>query len=221
MSIQTVIRITTKFNEVIELLQIEEEFRIDTRELAPKIGLEHESLIKNLETYQEELRQFGDIRFQIGKPQKGSTGGRPVKYGMLNRLQVLFAITLSRNTEQVVRWKMAIIDALDQLEQMVSGKQQLIPAVSDKKLIAPPAKHQKTVTDLLSPGEQILRCLKKHEYKFPDGMTKRDFERYLKSLTPDVIRSQIVILTGRGELIREQTKTGRTWRYSRNKVPLF
>lgn len=110
-------------NRVIDLLQVGEEYRIDSRKVAEGIDIEHETLVKTLRTYQDKLEYWGVIRFEIGKPPKGSAGGRPETYAMLNRNQVLFTITLSRNTEQVVDWKMALIDALDQLEKHLAAHQ--------------------------------------------------------------------------------------------------
>lgn len=117
MTIQTLVRIETYNNKVIELMQIDREYRIDSRQVAPGLNLQHESFMKTLSAYQAELEHFGVFRLEIGKPPKGSQGGRPETYALLNRNQVLFVITLSKNTKPVIQWKMAIIDALDQLEK--------------------------------------------------------------------------------------------------------
>lgn len=120
MSIQTLIRIESINNEVFDFLQVGEDYLIDSRAVAPKLGIEHESFMKTLQTYQEKLEHFGQIRFEIGAVKtEESRGTKYQNYVMLNRNQVLFAITLSRNTEQVIAWKMALIDALDQLEKLL------------------------------------------------------------------------------------------------------
>lgn len=118
MSIQTLIRIETTNNEVFDFLQLGEEYRIDSRDVAPKLGLEHKHFMETLRTYQEKLEHFGSLPFQTAV-KKREVGATHQTYVMLNRNQVLFAITLSRNTEQVVEWKMALIDALDQLEKLL------------------------------------------------------------------------------------------------------
>lgn len=119
MTIQTVMKIETRSNQVIELMEVDREFRIDSRNVAPNIGIEHESFLKTLKTYQEQLEYFGKVRFEIG----ASASGQQQNYVTLNRNQALFAITLSRNTEQVIAWKMALIDALDQLDKHVKANQ--------------------------------------------------------------------------------------------------
>lgn len=120
MSIQTLVRVEAT-GEVFDFLQVGEEYRIDSRAVAPGLGIEHKHFLETLRTYQTELEHFGVMPFETAKPPKGSSGGRPETYVMLNRNQVLFAITLSRNTEQVVMWKMALIDALSQLEQQLQA----------------------------------------------------------------------------------------------------
>lgn len=136
MTIQAIARIETSFDHTIELLQVGKEFCIDSRQVAPNIGIEHESFLKTLETYQTELEHFGFFRFQIGKTTTDEKGrGRPSKYVMLNRNQVLFAITLSRNTPEVVKWKMALIDALDQLDHTQRPKRRIAsPLIAPKEI---------------------------------------------------------------------------------------
>lgn len=133
MSIQTIVKIETKNNQVIELLQIGQEYCIDSRNVAPGLGIEHKSFIETLRTYQEQLEYFGSLPFETAV-RKREIGATQQTYAMLNRNQVLFAITLSRNTDQVIGWKMALIDALDQLDQQVKAKQ---PKARQKQVAAP------------------------------------------------------------------------------------
>lgn len=119
MTIQSLIRIESNNNQVIELMQIENNYCVDSRKVAEGIGVQHPNFIETLRTYQEKLERWGKVPFETGP----SASGQQQIYAMLNRNQALFAITLSRNTEQVVEWKMALIDALDQLDKHVKGKQ--------------------------------------------------------------------------------------------------
>lgn len=90
---------------------IDDEHRMDSRLIAEKLGLEHESFIKTTRTYHAELQELGVVRFEIGKPPQGSLGGRPVNYAMLNEDQCIFIATLSRNTKEVVTFKLALTKA--------------------------------------------------------------------------------------------------------------
>ncbi len=75
------------------------------------MDIEHASLIRTISTYQAELEELGVFRFQIGKPPKGSRGGRPETYALLNEDQAIFLATLSRNTRQVVDFKLTLTKA--------------------------------------------------------------------------------------------------------------
>lgn len=102
--------------------------RIDSRIIATALGIQHESLIKTLETYQAELAAFGVFRFEIGKPSKGTKGGRPEKFAMLNEDQFIFAITLSRNTPQAVAAKQAIVKAFAAARRLISAQTEYLDA---------------------------------------------------------------------------------------------
>jgi phage regulator Rha-like protein len=131
MGIQNVIRISTHNNKVIELLQVGEEYRIDSRILAPGLNIEHHNFMQTIRIYQPRFEHFGILLFETEEI-KGR--GQPEKFVLLNRNHILFAITLSRNTEEVLDWKESIINALDQLEKQVRN---LIAIPQQKQLQAP------------------------------------------------------------------------------------
>jgi phage regulator Rha-like protein len=198
MAIQDLVRVETRFHQVIELLQVDSEFRIDSRQVAPGIGIEHESFLKTLETYRTELEHWGFFRFQIGKTTADEQGrGRPSKYVMLNRNQVLFAITLSRNTPQVVRWKMALIDALDQLDNARQTKETRAIRVTRRRLLLPAEKDQYIfhVVDLLG------------------AANGRDVQRYCRWYAGREARQRMTELAEQGELVA--CIQGKTTRYCR------
>ena len=95
--------------------------RIDSRLVAKSLDIEHESFLKTLSTYQAELEELGVFRFEIGKPPRGSSGGRPGKYAMLNEDQAIFAATLSRNTKQVVAFKLQLTKAFSEARAKVAS----------------------------------------------------------------------------------------------------
>jgi phage regulator Rha-like protein len=182
LSIQTLIRIETADNEVFDFLQVGEGYRIDSRDVAPGIGIEHKHFIETLRTYQAQLEHFGVVPFETAKPPKGSAGGRPETYVMLNRNQVLFAITLSRNTEQVVMWKMALIDALDQLE-----KQLVRPAT---RYLAAPSKFQ-----MSEATRETLAVLQES----PDPLCPKEIAARLQKPN-GTIRKRLFVMKLRGEV---------------------
>jgi phage regulator Rha-like protein len=115
-----------KENVIIQLLQMEKEILVDSRIVAKGIDIQHESFMKTIYTYQTELEEFGKLRFEVGP--SGKTN-QPQKYVLLNRNQAGVAITFSRNTKEIVRFKVDLFKAIDTMEkQLVETKQQLIDA---------------------------------------------------------------------------------------------
>jgi phage regulator Rha-like protein len=119
-------------NIAIQLLQMDGKVLVDSRILAKGIDVEHESFMKTIYTYQSELERFGVIRFEIGKPPKGSVGGRPEKYAILNRNQAGVTTSLSRNTPQVVCFKVDLFEAIDKLERELALSQQEVEELTSK-----------------------------------------------------------------------------------------
>lgn len=97
------------------VVHMDGEPRIDSRLVAMSLGIEHESFMKTLNTYEQELQEVGLLRFEIGAvKQKGARGTKYVKYVMLNEDQAIFATTLSRNTRQVVEFKLKLTKAFSE-----------------------------------------------------------------------------------------------------------
>ena len=95
--------------------------RIDSRLVAKSLGVEHESLIRMVNMYRSELEELGILRFQIGEI-KGR--GQPEKYSLLNEDQAIFVATLSRNTAQVVKFKLKLTKAFSQARKQLQDKGQ-------------------------------------------------------------------------------------------------
>jgi phage regulator Rha-like protein len=96
---------------IIELRHVKGEARVDSRILAGEMGNQHESVIKLVDDYQADFEEFGVVRFQIGKPPKGSRGGRPERFAMLNEDQAYLLLTFSRNTAKARRLKVNLVKA--------------------------------------------------------------------------------------------------------------
>lgn len=93
------------------IVQFNGENRIDSRLVAQSLGIAHINFRETLDAYRTELEELGVSRFQTEKP---IGGGRPEKYYLLNEDQAIFASTLSRNTRQVVAFKLALTKAFAQ-----------------------------------------------------------------------------------------------------------
>ena len=95
---------------------------VDSRLIVERLGIEHESFLRTLDTYQTQIEEaFGVIRFEIGKPPSGSKGGRPQKYALLTEDQATFLMTLSRNTPEVVQCKIELVVAFSKAKEFLQG----------------------------------------------------------------------------------------------------
>jgi phage regulator Rha-like protein len=101
---------------------VDDEMCIDSRLIAVKLGIEHEVFMRTVRKYQPQMESLGVIRFKSGKPIKGSRGGRPEQYAMLNEDQCVFAATLSRNSSQVVEFKLALTVAFRDARTLSTGQ---------------------------------------------------------------------------------------------------
>jgi hypothetical protein len=88
--------------------QINGEDRIDSRLVAQNLDIEHRAFIQTLRKYEDKLQELGILTFEMAKL---SSVGHPETYVMLNENQAIFAMTLSRNTEQVVELKLKLTQA--------------------------------------------------------------------------------------------------------------
>ncbi|MCT4401325.1 hypothetical protein EFO33_12300, partial [Lactococcus cremoris] len=67
----------------------------------------------------QDLEELGILSFEMTKPIKGSTGGRPTKIYQLNRNQAMLLITWLDNTEPVRAFKLALVKRFDELDKTI------------------------------------------------------------------------------------------------------
>ena len=87
------------------------EARADSRQIAEVLGNAHKNVISLLDDYNVEFSSLGVLAFETEKPPTASLGGRPQKYALLNEDQCYFLLTLVRNSDQVVKLKVALVQA--------------------------------------------------------------------------------------------------------------
>lgn len=76
--------------------------------IADEINLEHRSIFRMVKKYENDLKEFGVLRFEITKPKIGSKGGRPYEFAKLNEPQTSLLIMYLKNTEKVRFFKKSI-----------------------------------------------------------------------------------------------------------------
>ena len=93
-----------------------------TTSLAIADGTEntHESVIKLVRKYVEQLTSFGEVGFQIRLNPQGS----PTEFAYLNEPQSTLLITFLRNSDVVVRFKVALVKAFYEMRDRLRGAAQ-------------------------------------------------------------------------------------------------
>lgn len=94
-----------------------ETVRVCSKEIAEAIGIKHKNLIQTIRRYKDKIEmQFGVLLFETEKPTRDSEGGRPETNYYLTREQCEALTTLSRNTDQVVDFKLWIVKKFNELK---------------------------------------------------------------------------------------------------------
>ncbi len=105
----------------LDVITIDNELRVDSRLIAEHLGIKHNNFVETLNKYQSELNELGSLPFQT-ETRKRQIGGVKVKYALLNEDQAIFAMTLSRNTDQVIRLKLKLTIAFRDARQALQSK---------------------------------------------------------------------------------------------------
>jgi phage regulator Rha-like protein len=102
--------------------------RADSRELAKRLGTQHQNLYELVKDHQADFEEFGKVRFETGAS-PGSTTGQMVKFAMLNEDQSLLALTYSRNTAKVRALKVKLVKAFGHARRALEVRQtEYLPA---------------------------------------------------------------------------------------------
>lgn len=96
---------TTPMTDVPVIRCGSEEPRVDSRELAKRLGTQHQNTYELLKDYKADFEQLGKVRFETG----ASASGQTEKYAMLNEDQSYLLLTYSRNTAKVRGLKIKLV----------------------------------------------------------------------------------------------------------------
>ena len=83
---------------------------------------QHESIARIINSYLKEIETFGEIRLTDLKS-GNSKGGRPVKIYLLNEPQATFLMTLLRNNDVTVAFKLELVKEFFTMRQFLREKQ--------------------------------------------------------------------------------------------------
>ncbi len=105
---------------LIELIESEAGALISSRIISENVGVEHRATTSLIRKHRKKLETLGSVTFEMSA--KSVTGQE--RHALLNEDQAIFVLTLSRNTKQVVEFKLALTKAFSKLRR----KQALIDA---------------------------------------------------------------------------------------------
>lgn len=98
-------------SQVVELQTVKSEARVDSRVLALRLKNRNKNVIDLIETHKHRFEKFGVLPFQTDKSQKGTKGGRPEKYALLNEDQSYLLLAFSKNTDHVADLKVELVQS--------------------------------------------------------------------------------------------------------------
>ena len=111
----------------LQIIELNGELVVDSRLIAKRLDIEHESLMRTLKKYESKIEQrFGVIRFEIGEI---AGRGRPEKFALLTENQATTLMTFSKNTDAVVECKLDLVEAFSNAKQIVKT---VIPEQQEK-----------------------------------------------------------------------------------------
>jgi hypothetical protein len=124
-------RIGVDANADLEMVEVSGERRVDSRIIARGIKVQHDNLMQTVRKCQTGLEKYGVILFETGKPPKGSRGGRPEQYALLNKEQFGYLMMFVRVTDRVRAYREDVYDKFLEYERLTSKPPCPIHMVTD------------------------------------------------------------------------------------------
>lgn len=123
-------------SSLIQVQKIGDQLVVDSRLIAAQLGIEHDTLFKTIEKYSDRLSSKNQVRFQVEFRERPQGGKSKVRYAFLDERQATLLMTMSRNTEQVLNCKDALVDAFIEAKQIIPQQQSEIESLNKKLEIA-------------------------------------------------------------------------------------
>ena len=99
---------------------------VDSRLVAQELGIEHPTLLKTIDKYSTRLEAKSPLRFEVDVVKRPQGGGSHTRYAWLDERQATLLMTYSRNIEQVLNCKDALVDAFIEARQIIPAQSQEI-----------------------------------------------------------------------------------------------
>lgn len=85
--------------------------RVDSRELAQRLGVKHKNTIELLDKHKADFLELGHLPFQTEVGYRAQGGGKAERFALLNEDQAYLLLTYSRNTAKVRGLKVKLVQA--------------------------------------------------------------------------------------------------------------
>lgn len=97
----------------------------DSKIIAIGTKTSHETIQKRIKKYKSEFEQLGNFRISNPKKNSDETRGRKENIYLLNEPQATFLITLLKNTDTVIKFKLELVKEFYRMRKIVIEKQSL------------------------------------------------------------------------------------------------
>lgn len=147
----------------------------------------HQAIMKMVRTYVGQLQEFGEIGFEI----RLNPHGKPTELAFLNEPQATLLITFLRNSEIVVKFKVALVKAFYELRDSARISS---PSSMPRPVMSTVPGH---AADLVVAADRTFRALKRSALAM--GMEEAAANRYAREGASRVTGSDVVSLLGISE----------------------
>ena len=106
----------------ISLNLIANEYRVDSRLLAPELNHRHRTILESLDKYKSQFESLGLLPIQTESRPQGQHGGSDVRYFLLNEDQCYFLLTLMRNNSHIVKAKLNLVKAFSDARKQLAER---------------------------------------------------------------------------------------------------
>ena len=115
--------------DILAVIEQDGELVVDSRLIAERLGIQHRGLIQTIEKHLTRIQAKNQVRFEMETVKLPQGGTKQRKFAYLDERQATLLMTMSRNTEQVLDCKEALVDAFEKAKSIIKT---VIPAQNDR-----------------------------------------------------------------------------------------
>lgn len=97
--------------------------------IAEGSGVEHRAVLQLIGKRTAEIERFGSIAFEMRSQDRG---GHPVRVALLNERQATLLMSFQSNTDQVVTFKVALVEGFYEMAERIKN----VPALTPEEIVA-------------------------------------------------------------------------------------